>query len=98
VKLIIGAYPQEVVKQTGSCWTPLMTASEAGHTEIIEFILSQAPYLWVDGEHERVISQRELLFYKCLRGGPLHAAITGQHPVEALEALLEYEGDSNIVD
>ena len=52
-----------------------MIACEAGHVEIIELLVGKKPELLYECE--------------CETGTPLHAAITGQKPLETVKALKE---------
>ena len=48
-------------------WTPIMSACEGGHIDMIEAIIEGAE------DDKRV----KMLGYTCESGSPLHAAITG---------------------
>ena len=62
-----------------------MTACEAGQTEVIESI--------IDGAEDT--ARHKLLEYTCQTGSPLHAAITGQKPLETVQLLIDkYEAIS----
>ena len=75
VKYLLKKFPELMHSQAESKWTPLMIACEAGHVELIELIVGKMPKLLYD--------------YSCETGTPLHAAITGQKPLETVKALLE---------
>ena len=72
-----------------------MTACEAGHIDLIEAI--------IDGAEDE--ARVKMLEYTCQTGSPLHAAITGQKPLETTQLLVEKfetisvdEGDPDYVD
>ena len=79
--------------KTASSWTPLMTAAEAGQTEMMDIIVNAAE------------NKLDVLGYTCESGSPLHAAITGQNPLETVQHLVDLiesaaidEGDPDLAD
>ena len=54
-----------------------MTAAEAGMTEVIDVLVKKST------------SKFELLGYTCESGSPLHAAITGEKPLETVQHLVD---------
>lgn len=42
VKFILETDPSQVGFKSAACWTPLMTACEAGHTDVISLIMEAA--------------------------------------------------------
>ena len=57
-----------------------MTACEAGQTNVIEMIFAETY------EKHQHISHFE---YTCESGSPLHAAITGERPLDTTQCLIE---------
>jgi len=64
---ILTTRPDMLEFKSAAGWTPLMTACEAGQTDMIEVI--------IDGAEDK--ARVKLVEYTCKTGSPLHAAITG---------------------
>ena len=66
ISYILNEKPDLIHGKSEAGWTPLMNACEAGQLEAIIIML----------DHDL-----EQLKYKCERGMPLHAAISGKRPL-----------------
>ena len=79
LEYILTTRPDMLDFKSAAGWTPLMTACEAGQIELIDAIL--------DGAEDE--ARVKLIEYTCQTGSPLHAAITGQKPLETVQLLID---------
>lgn len=85
LQYILMTRPDLLDFKSAAGWTPLMTACEAGQTDLIDAI--------IEGAEDK--ARVKMLEYVCKTGSPLHAAITGQKPTETVKLLIEkYEAIS----
>ena len=79
VEYILTEDPKQINFKSASGWTPFMTACEAGYTDVIQKILDK-----VDDK-----TRLQLFDFVCESGSAIHAAVTGQKPLETVKFLVE---------